>query len=79
MNHFENYPKDSQATDYKTKHEAWTKNSKDLLIKLLCEISNSLNYNFDENYFKRRAYIPMGHENQELDQAVIRRGFSDVF
>lgn len=78
LDNFVNYPKDTKDQDYKTKLDACTEKSQDLLCDLLYEMAKSMNYNFDKVHLKRGAYIPKGHADYILDQEFIRRAFVGV-
>lgn len=70
--HLYNHPKDPKDPDYKSKFEAWTEKSNDLLTDLLFEMAHSLNYDFDKVHLKRGAYTPRGHSDTELAQLFLR-------
>ncbi|MCB0748321.1 MAG: hypothetical protein KDC90_12745 [Ignavibacteriae bacterium] len=57
----------------------WSDKNQDLLIDLLQKMALSLDYNFDKTSIKNTSYFPRGHELQELDQLIIRKGMVELF
>ena len=56
----------------------WGTRRQDLLVDLLYELAQSLDYDFDKPEIKRRSYFPDGYIEAENDQLVIRRGFAKI-
>lgn len=78
LDHFANYPKDTKDPNYQTTLNSCMEKSNDLLVDLLYEMGQSLNYIFDKVHLKRGAYIPKGHADYILDQEFIRRSLVGV-
>ena len=56
----------------------WSDKSFELLVDLLYEMAQSLNYDFDKVLLKN-AYTPVAHANQEDDLLLIRQGLVQLF
>lgn len=78
LDHFANYPKDTKDQNYQAMLNACMEKSNDLLVDLLYEMGQSLNYSFDKVHLKRGAYIPKGYADYVLDQEFIRRSLVGV-
>lgn len=59
--------------------KSWNERSPELLTELLYEMAQALGYSFDKVAIKRGHYFPKGLGDIESDQAIIRRGFSEIF
>ena len=70
---------EAQASTYQAQCDSWQTKSTDLLINLLAEMAESLDYHFDKVLLKRGAYTPTGYGETELAQLIIRRGLTEVF
>ncbi|MBU1863293.1 MAG: hypothetical protein KKH94_06505 [Candidatus Omnitrophica bacterium] len=79
LDNFANYPQNQNSEDYKTQIQISSDKSKELLTNLLYEMSIILGYNFDKTLIKRGCYIPIAHGLMEVEQAVIRRGLTQLF
>lgn len=79
LDNFEHYPQDTADQDYKTKLEASSRKSVELLTDLLYEMAKELKYDFDKVHLKRGAYIPKGHAEMEMEQFIIRKYLLDLF
>jgi hypothetical protein len=51
----------------------------DLLVALLYQMAEVLNYHFDEVALKRNIYVPIAHGEVDTELNVIRKGFFEVF
>ena len=79
LDNFYHYPTDRQDPSYEAKLIACSEKSKDLLVDLLYEISQVLNYKFDKVHLKRGCYTPVGHGEVEFEQQFIRKSFVELF
>ncbi len=79
LDNFVNYPQDSNDPQYQVNLIACADKSKDMLIDLLAEMAESLNYDFDKVHLKRGAYIPQAHADFESEQNFIRKSLTDLF
>jgi hypothetical protein len=79
LDNFANYPQNINSEDYKTQLQLSSDKSKELLTILLYEMARILGYNFDKTLIKRGCYIPIAHGLMEVEQSVIRRGFTQLF
>jgi Family of unknown function (DUF6680) len=61
-----------------TNDEQWGIKRLELLVNLLYEMANVLNFKFDKVQIKNAVYSPRGYGEIEDDQAAIRRGFREL-
>lgn len=54
---------------------AWRNKCDDLLVELLFKMAKCLDFVFDKTHIRRNAYIPMGHEEVEIELRNIRKEF----
>lgn len=84
--HLNDYPRepaghqlsDTERTTLQNKRDAWSSNSRELLIKLLDKMATSSNYHFDKVLLKKGAYTPSGYGEDWAQQYAIRRGLLEV-
>jgi hypothetical protein len=79
LDNFENYPRDTQDSNYQMKLNSCNEKSRELSTSLLCEMSLLLGYRFDKVHLMRGAYIPKGHADTEFDQEFIRKSMVGLF
>lgn len=79
LDHFLNYPKDTNDPTYRATLNACSEKSSELLTGLLFEMAKTLDFDFDKVHLKRGAYIPQGHAEIELEQNFIRGSLTDLF
>ena len=77
--HLYNHPKNAKDLNYKSKSEAWSEKSNDLLTDLLFEMAHSLNYDFDKVHLKRGAYTARGYGDTEMAQLYLRDSLVALF
>jgi bifunctional DNase/RNase len=59
--------------------ERWVEKRKDLLVDLIYEIAQSLDYDIDKVAIKNNAYYPKGHADIESEQNALRKAALKVF
>ncbi|WP_300534991.1 DUF6680 family protein [Sphingosinicella sp.] len=59
--------------------EVWMQKRIDLFMDLLFQISQFLGYDFNRAQLSRDIYSPRAHGDLETEQAIIRRGFVQLF
>jgi len=85
--HLKNYPQGVSGKELsgaekialRSKQEAWTEHSTELLTGLLADMAASLNYHFDRVLLKKGAYTPVGFGELEGQSRIIARGLTEVF
>jgi len=58
--------------------EQWGVRRIDLLVELLYNMAQVLNYDFDKIHIKNSSYSPVAHANVEEQQETMRRGLIEV-
>ena len=58
--------------------DQWGVKRVELLIELLYEMAQVLDYEFDKTHIKNSSYYPRGYGELEEDQAAIRRGVKEL-
>lgn len=58
--------------------EQWAIKRVDLLIELLYNMAQVLDYDFDKTHIKNSCYAPIAHENIENEQQIMRKGLIEV-
>ena len=69
------HPKPSTDSEWKV----WSDKGDDLLVTLLYRMAEILDYHFDEVTLKRNIYVPVAHNEMEIESNIIRKGFFEVF
>ena len=69
---------DHLNTEREPNAAVWDSKKDDLFVDLLYEMSRHVGYDFDKTHIRRTSYYPMGHEDLEIDQYVIRKALRGI-
>ena len=66
--------------DERMKSDApWQEKAKEAFVVLMVQMSERLGYDFDPVYIKKHSYYPVGLGAIDDENAVVRKGFADIF